>query len=408
MNPKLDAILGQPWALQPSVLRQIAAFLSGDTSVRAAIQRQPSQPRQAQGYVQVIPIHGVIERRSSFLMDLFGGSSIEGIRGQLRAAMADPDVRGIVFDIDSPGGSVAGVTELAKEIRDARGAKPIYALADTMAGSAAYWLGAQAEQLFVTPSGEVGSVGVYGVHMDISRALDAEGVTPTIISAGPRKTAESELEPLTDEARAAIQARVDAFYDSFVGDVAKGRNTTAERVKADYGEGASLLAKDALAAGMVDGIETLDGVLRLMTRAARRTGNAAEGNGVAAYGQTTSEAFAAGMADALDDPLPFRERVTHLESDARAIVEHGQIRAALRAKEGRPAFSEATLTALRSTRDALSALLADEPPVEPTSAVDPPQPPVQPAPVVPVATAAAPRFRSQDEWLAYLTERTPA
>ena len=406
MNPKLDAILGQPWALQPSVLRQIAAFLSGDTSVRAAISRPPSQPRQAQGYVQVIPIHGVIERRSSFLMDLFGGSSIEGIRGQFRAAIADPDVRGIVLDIDSPGGSVAGVTELAKEIRDARGAKPIYALADTMAGSAAYWLGAQAEQLFVTPSGEVGSVGVYGVHMDISRALDAEGVTPTIVSAGPRKTAESELEPLTDEARAAIQARVDSFYDSFVADVAKGRNTTTERVKADYGEGASLLSKDALAAGMVDGIETLDGVLRLMTRAARRTGTAAaEGEGVsplAAIGQEHDG------IDELSDPLPFRQRVIHLESDARAIVEHGQIRAALRAKEGRPAFSEATLTALRSTRDALSALLADEPPVEPTPAVDPPKPPVQPAPVVPVATAAAPRFRSQDEWLQYLTERKPA
>lgn len=401
MNPKLDAILGQPWALQPSVLRQIAAFLSGDTSVRAAIQRQPAQPKQAQGYIQVIPIHGVIERRSSFLMELFGGSSIEDIRGQFRAAMNDPDVRGVVLDIDSPGGSVAGVTELAKEIREGRGAKPVYALADTTAGSAAYWLGAQADQLFVTPSGEVGSVGVYGVHMDISRALDAEGVTPTIISAGPRKTAETELEPLTDDARAAIQARVDAFYDQFVGDVAKGRGTTPERVKADYGEGASLLAKDALSAGMVDGIETLDGVLRLMTRQARRqAGAAAEGNGVSPLAAAGQELDG---IDALSDPMPFRDRVAMLEADALAIVEHGQIRAALRAKEGRPAFSDTTLTALRSTRDALSALLADEPPDEPP-AVEPPPVVPAPAPAVPVT----PRFRSKDEWMHFLAERTPA
>lgn len=402
MNGKLDAILGQPWALQPAVLRQVAAFLSGDTSVRAAIQRTPTQPRQAQGYISVIPIQGVIERRSSFLGELFGGTSIESVRTAFRAAMADPDVKGVVFDIDSPGGGVAGVTELAQEIRAARGTKPIYSLADTTAGSAALWLATQAEQFFVTPSGEVGSVGVYGVHMDVSRALDAEGVTPTIISAGPRKTAESELEPLTDEARNAIQARVDAYYDQFVGDVAKGRGVSAEKVKSDYGEGATLLAKDALAAGMVDGIDTMDGVLRRMTRAARR--------GTTVALTTTVETSAEGLAltvddtpDEREDPIPFRERVSMLESDARAVMEHGLIRAGLRAKENRPAFSETTLAALRSTRDAISALLPDEPVVEPP-AVDPP--PVVPA--VALAAAVTPRFHSDDEWLQYLTERTSA
>lgn len=395
LNKALDAIVGQPWALTPAVLRQIAAYLAGDTSVRAAITTQPAQPRQAQGYVAVIPIHGVIERRSSFLAELFGGTSVESVRTAFRAAIADPDVKGIVLDVDSPGGGVAGVTELADEIRSARGAKPIYALADTTAGSAAYWLAAQADQLYVTPSGEVGSVGVYGVHIDISRALEAEGVTPTIVSAGPRKTEETDLEPLSDDARAAIQARVDTYYDQFVGDVAKGRGISAEAVRKDYGEGATLLAKDALAAGMVDGIETMDGVLRRITSAARRATPRADGETVEPRAED-------------DDPRPFRERVAMLHADALAVTEHGHIRAALRAKENRPPFSEETLTALRSTRDALSSLLPDEPVVEPT-AVDPPPPAVQP-PVVVAASAApvTPRFRSQTEWLAYLAERTPA
>lgn len=390
MQPKLDAILGKPWALQPSVLAQLATYLAGDKTALVGLQKTPAQPR-TQGYISVIPIHGVIERRSSFLGELFGGTSIDAIRGAFRAAMADPDVQGVVLDIDSPGGGVGGVTELASEIRAARGQKPIYALADTTAGSAAFWLGAQAERFYVTPSGEVGSVGVYGVHMDISRALDAEGVTPTIISSAPRKTAESELAPLDDAALASIQARVDSFGDQFIGDVAKGRGISPDKVRSEYGEGASLLAKEALAAGMVDGIDTLDGVLRLMSRAARGR--------VAAEGETVE-------LDALDEPAPFRERVEMLHSDAESVMAHGLVRAALRAKENRPAFSEPLLASLRSTRDAISALLPDEPVVEPPAADPPKSPAVQPPPVKPVAVApVTPRF-THDEWIAYLERNT--
>lgn len=377
MTAALDALLDQPWAIAPAVLRQIHAFLAGDTSARSAIARTPPPPR-TERMVAVLPLHGVIEHRSSFLGELFGGTSVESLRAQFRAALNDESVAGIVLSIDSPGGGVSGVSELAAEIRDARGRKPIIAIADTVAASAAYWIASQADQLLVTPSGQVGSVGVYGVHLDMSGAMEAAGITPTIISAGEFKAEESEFAPLTDAAREAVQARVDTFYELFVSDVAKGRGVSPDKVRADFGQGRVVLARDALAAGMVDGIDTLDGVIRRVGRAAR---------------SLSAEAPA---ADIGDEPVPFRERVAMLEADACAVAEHGAVRAALRAKEGRPPFSDPTLASLRSIRNAIGALLPAEPAAAPPPAVDPPR-------VVAPKAPTPPRFRSQDEWIAYLT-----
>jgi signal peptide peptidase SppA len=128
-----------------------------------------------------------------------------------RQALADPSIGGIVISVDSPGGSVYGVPELVAEIYRARGQKPVVAVADSMAASAAYWIACQAEQVYVTPGGEVGSIGVLTAHADMSQALANEGVSVSVISAGRYKAEASPYAPLTDEARAAIQARVDEY-----------------------------------------------------------------------------------------------------------------------------------------------------------------------------------------------------
>src|SRR5690349_6563448 len=168
----VDPIITEVWAIQPAVLAQIRAWLAGDASLRAALARPPdAEPPKTAATIAVVPIHGVIEHRSSWLMEILGGASVEGISAQLRAAVADPEVRAIVLDIDSPGGSVAGITELADEIRAARKTKRVYALANTTAASAAYWLGSQAAAFYATPSAQVGSIGIVGVHLDFSRAL---------------------------------------------------------------------------------------------------------------------------------------------------------------------------------------------------------------------------------------------
>lgn len=377
----LDGLAAAPWALDRAVLAELVTYAQSGEHISAAV-RQPQAPRSA-GAIGVIPIHGVIEHRSSFLLELFGGTSVEDIRGQLRAAIADPQISAIVLDIDSPGGGVAGITELATEIRNARAQKRIVAVANTTAASAAYWLASQAHQLLVSPSGQAGSIGVYAVHFDVSRALDAEGVTPTIISAGERKADGNEFEPLSDEARTEMQKRVDAFYAQFVNDVAKGRGVPVATVKADYGQGSVLLAPDALRAHMVDGIGTLDDALRLAAHPLNA--NRAEGD----------------TPDPSEVDLPFRARVEQAVDEIAHLVEHATVRAGLRAKEGRPSFSEPTEAALRSIRDGISALL----PVDPAT----PEPPVEPvAPVAPVVAAvpAAPRFKSPDEWAAYVKELT--
>lgn len=386
MKRALDAILDQTWALERSVLDRLAAYIRGELTIEAAAPSQPTQTRN-QGVVAVIPIHGVIDRRSSWLSELFGGTSVETIRNDLRAAIADSEVRGIVLDIDSPGGTVSGIQELAAEIRKARDQKPVLALANDVAASAAYWLAAQAGEFMVTPSGQVGSIGVYAVHFDMSGAYEQAGINVSIISAGEKKTEGNEFEPLSDDARASIQKRVDAYYDQFAADVAAGRGTTAAKVKADFGQGGMLLATEAKTAGMVDRVGTMDDALRSVSRSSRSFG--AELNGPA-EGED-------------DEPRQFRDRIAQFASDGLAIAAHAQTRAALRAKEGRPPFSEPVLAHLRSTRDALSALLPDEPAAA-TPAVEPPKPQAAQPPVVavPAPAATAPRFRSTDDWMQFL------
>jgi signal peptide peptidase SppA len=388
---RLEHLLEAPWALFPQTLTRIVEW------GRAEVQVDPSTivaldgshdvaPRV--GSVAVIPVYGVIEHHSDWLMELFGGTSVDGLRESLRGALNDPDVKAIVLDIDSPGGTVAGITELAAEIREARGgAKPIIAAANAFAASAAYWLASQADELVVTPSGQVGSIGVYAVPQDLSGMLEQMGVDVTLVSAGPHKTEGNEFEPLSDEAREALQERVDASYNQFVGDVAAGRRVSAEQVKTDFGGGRVLSSKKALAAGMVDRIETLGETIQRLGKASarRRIGMAA--------------------AASAESDLPFHSLLDEYVEWGTYLLEHATTRASLRAKVGRRAFSETTDTALRSIRDGLDALLAVDSP-EPASA---PSPTVDsPAPVAPSTPlpAAQPRRVSDQEWLALLHQET--
>jgi signal peptide peptidase SppA len=166
--------------------------------------------------------------------------------------------------VDSPGGVTDLVPETAAEIRAARERKPITAVANTMAASAAYWLASQASEVVVTPSGWLGSIGVYMLHVDWSGNNAQIGVKPTYISAGKYKTEGNPEEPLSESAREHMQEDVDRFYSMFLSDVALGRGVDVETVRADFGEGRVLLAEPSLQAGMADRVETFeDAVARL-------------------------------------------------------------------------------------------------------------------------------------------------
>ena len=187
----------------------------------------------------------------------------------MRQALKDESVSQILIDIDSPGGSVYGVAELADEIISARAQKPVIAIANSLAASAAYWIGACASEFYVTPGGEVGSIGVWQAHQDYSKAMDEAGVKTTLISAGKFKVEGNPYTPLDEDAQAFMQSRVDDYYAAFTKAVAKGRGVSIAQVRDGMGQGRVLGAEAALASNMVDGIASLDDVVRKMRRNAK-------------------------------------------------------------------------------------------------------------------------------------------
>jgi signal peptide peptidase SppA len=211
------------------------------------------------GSVAVIPVRGVISHHGGGWWS--DGSSVDGLASAFRSAINDPSVSAVVLDIDSPGGSVGGVPELAAEIYRARGKKPIVALANSLMASAAYWLGSAAGELVCVPSGSVGSVGVYGMHQDVSKMMENAGLKHTLVSYGKYKTEGNPYEPLTDEARAAMQKDIDEYGDMFTHDVARNRKASVADVRSGFGEGRVVNAAQAVKLGMADRIGTLDDVL---------------------------------------------------------------------------------------------------------------------------------------------------
>jgi|GEM_PF-768249 len=260
------------WALRPEKLHAINELIRMRADgqkftaeeLRERIGAGPTSPRpraSTPGTLAMIPVLGVISHRMNLMADISGGTSIEQLTAQIRAALADPAVKAIVLDVDSPGGSVDGVAELASEIFEARGQKKIIAIANGMAASAAYWLASAADEFVVTPTGAVGSIGVFAAHQDLSKALEAEGVKISLISAGKYKTEGNPYEPLSDEARAEMQSKVDAFYGMFSKAVARYRGATPADVRSGFGQGRMVMAADAVRENMADRVATLDDVL---------------------------------------------------------------------------------------------------------------------------------------------------
>ncbi len=179
----------------------------------------------------------------------------------IKALAADASISTIMIDFDSPGGVVTGTPEAANALFQARSRKRVIALVNPLAASAAYWIAAQASELAVVPSGDVGSIGVYMLHVDQSKMLSDIGIKPTFVFAGDHKVEGNSFEPLGDEARAHLQAEVDATYADFLAAVARGRGKSVAVVREKFGKGRTVSAEDAVSVGMADRIVTPDMVL---------------------------------------------------------------------------------------------------------------------------------------------------
>ncbi|KAA8387047.1 S49 family peptidase [Acetobacter tropicalis] len=183
--------------------------------------------------VAIIKISGVLLPGSSngFGWWYAGATFYDDIGTAFDLAIKDEGVKAIVLHIDSPGGTVAGCFDTAEQIYLARSQKPIVAIVDEMACSSGYALASAAETITLPRTGEVGSIGVVSMHVDITGALEQDGIKVTTFQFGDRKTDGYPTTPLSDEAIKSQQADTDRLGDLFVSTVARNRGLKPEAIR---------------------------------------------------------------------------------------------------------------------------------------------------------------------------------
>lgn len=251
---KLDVILS---ALGPRLGIERQSPADAKELLAAVPAARPTLPGGAG--IAVVPIHGTLVKRTLGLEAASGLTSYQDIGAMLEAALADSSVTGILLDIDSPGGEASGSFELARRVREAAAVKPVWAIANDAAFSAAYAIASAAERVVVTETGGVGSIGVIALHIDQSVKDANDGYRYTAITAGRHKNDFSPHEPLTDTAKGELQAEVDRLYGLFVGHVATMRGLPEMAVRAT--EAALYFGPNATAVGLADAVGTLEATL---------------------------------------------------------------------------------------------------------------------------------------------------
>lgn len=248
-------LMGEGFALESENLKAQAAL-----SAPSAPSARADKPYQVTpGGVAIIPVMGTLVQRSSWMDAQSGMTGYPAIANMLGQALTDTEVKAILLEVDSGGGEASGMFDLADQIYAARDQKPLWAIANEQAYSAAYAVASSASQLYMPRTAGVGSVGVIAMHVDQSGKNEKAGMTYTAITAGAKKAALSRHAPLADSARADLQAEIDRLYGLFADTVARNRGLDAEAVKATE---AGLLNPDqAIAAGFADGIATLGDVI---------------------------------------------------------------------------------------------------------------------------------------------------
>lgn len=278
---KLLDVLTAPWAIEPAKLLEIQAIyathLRGEKIDIEAVEKRLGRPlaNEPKAYaiqdgVAIVPMEGVLSKRMNLMSEISGGTSMQLLGRDLQAAMADSAVHSIILAIDSPGGTVDGTQNLADIV--AASSKPIVAHASGTMASAAYWVGSAANAIFIADSTtNVGSIGVVAAHKDISKAEAAQGVKTTEIAAGQYKRIASSYAPLTKEGRQSIQDQVDYTYAVFVDAVAKQRGVSTDTVLNNMADGRIFIGQQAIDAGLVDGVSTLDALVKQLN-ASRTSG----------------------------------------------------------------------------------------------------------------------------------------
>ncbi len=289
-------LYGEPWAIMPEKLaalvevmdrRRLAVPVDPETIARLeAVRGQRDRERASAasaavrdvrgmsvrqiGRVAVLPMFGTVVQRPGIFTRYSGGVSAEQFAAAHEELVADQAVAAIVWDVDSPGGSIAGVPEAGDKLFAMKGKKKTVAVSNTVMASAAYWLASAADEIVATPSSLTGSIGVYAVHEDHSAANASAGVRVTYVYAGKKKVDGNSDSPLSPAALGSMQEMVDDYYGQFVAAIARNRRTSIASVRTGYGEGDALTADRAVAASLVDSVGTLDAVIARLAKQAER------------------------------------------------------------------------------------------------------------------------------------------
>lgn len=407
----LDRIAGRPLLVMPEKLVVIMGALSQRLGLDPAavdglnqfeMNRFVGRKSDHGGYrvtaqgVAVISILGTLVNRGAWVGASSGLTSYEGLVHQLKEARKDTAVRGILLDMDTPGGEASGAFEVPDLIRDIRKQKPVFAFAGDMACSAGYAIASAANEIWTTRTGLVGSIGVVLVHMDRSAAMEEAGLKPTIIRSGARKVDGNPYEPLPKAVRDRLQAEADGLRETFIETVVAGRpGLSADAVRNT--EAAVFTGAQALSANLVDGIGTFDRVLEVMT--SRLGGSLSAPSGYSALSESPPSPESTDMTTtAQTAPAPDQAQLDAAAARGRAEgettgrkAERDRIRSILTHAEAEGRTAQATAIALETemTADEAGKVLATAP--KPSTAGN-----GQAFYQALAANGANPRVRSQD------------
>ena len=255
LNRRIEFLTRSPlWCILPDALAAILSQALRGESASGFVAAKSTTHGKPNNKMAVIPVQGVLTKDQDW-----AGTTYGTIADAAERAANDPAVKRIVLAVDSPGGEVTGLPETAAVLRQVAKVKPVSAIVEGAAASAAYWLTSQAHDITVAPSAEVGSVGVRMMHVDVSKMLDDQGYKVTELYSGNFKTEWSPFKPLSDAAMADMQTRLDSVHNDFIKAVAEGRGVapnrpTGKAANSRYGEGRMFSAQQAMGMGLADKI----------------------------------------------------------------------------------------------------------------------------------------------------------
>lgn len=253
----------EPWLILPTMHMTISGILArhyaGDGIEIDDLFDAPDAAMTVADGVATIPIRGVISKDISKMERMSGAVDVREIETMLMAAASDVTVDAILLDVDSPGGTIQGVPELAARVAEVNNTKPVIAYTDGLMASAAYWISAGASAIYASESATVGSIGVYIALLDSSRAYELHGYKTDLIKSkdSPLKAAGLPGTSLTDEQRSDLQASVDYLYGQFSGFVAKRRGVSPDAMR-----GQTMFGAQAVGVGLVDSVASLADAVR--------------------------------------------------------------------------------------------------------------------------------------------------